>query len=252
MSQKCENRTGALSLSGLALFIGMSLVLNGCAKQLTPFGKARQADTIEAYEEFIRTNPHDPRVRFVRDRIEVLRSLEAYRSGTVPVAAPSRGPSEERGPDRAVPTDVRQGPWNLTGVPPRGSTFVLDLYHGDIAPVPHKLRIDQKGEQVTYTLQHGSGPNGYYLSAGVPFTLFRPLWAALVSRDVGSYESSYGSMGSAADYRGSLVIEVDTGTERLSRMIRLEGLNFRDASLGRLLQSMADMHPADHSMGFLR
>ena len=67
MSQKCENQTGALSRSALALFIGMSLILNGCAKQLTPYGRARQADTIEAYEEFIRTSPHDPRVRFVRE-----------------------------------------------------------------------------------------------------------------------------------------------------------------------------------------
>ena len=112
--------------------------------------------------------------------------------------------------------------------------------------------MDQQGEQVTYTLQHGSGPNGYYLNAGVPFALFRRLWAAVVARDVGSYKLSYGRMVSTEDYRGNLVIEVDTGTERLSRMIRLEGLNIEDGNLRSLLRSMAEMHPGDHSMYFLR
>ena len=252
MSQKCESQTGALSLSGLALFIGMSLVLNGCAKQLTPYGRARQADTIEAYEEFVRTSPHDPRARFVRDRIEVLRLLEAHKSGDATMAAPNRVASGQRLTNRTKPSSMRQGPWNLTAGPPRSSTFILDLYHGGAAPVPHKLRIDQQGEQVTYSLQHGSGPNGYYLNAGVPFALFGRLWTTVVTSDVGSYKSSYGRMASTADYRGNLVIEVDTGSERLSRMIRLEGLNFEEENLRSLLRSMAEMHPGDHSMHFLR
>ncbi|MHC4166748.1 MAG: hypothetical protein ACYSWQ_07315 [Planctomycetota bacterium] len=252
MFQKCENRTGVLSLSGLALFIGIFLVLNGCAKQLTPYGRARQADTIEAYEEFVRTNPHDPRVRFARDRIEVLRSLEAYRSGTVPMAASSQGAPEQRLTNRGEPASVRHGPWNLTGVPPRSSTFILDLEDGCVVPTPHQLRIDQEGERVTYTLQYSSGPDGYYLTAGLPFASFRRLWATVVASDVGLFESSYGRMVSTADYRGNLVIEVYTGAERLSRTIRLEGLNVEDGNLRNLLKSMAEMHPKDHSMNFLR
>ena len=251
MSQKRRNETGALWCSGAAFLIGMCLVLSGCARQLTPYGKARKADTIAAYQEFVRTNPHDPRARFARDRIEVLRLLEAHRSGNTTMAAPNRAVAQQRVTDRAEPKSVRQGPWNLTAYPPRSSTFTLDLYHGDIDPVPHKLRIDQEGELVRYTLQHGAGP-GYYLTASVPFASFGRLWAAVVSSDIGSYGPSYGRAVSMGDYRGSLVIEVDTGTERLSRVIRLEGLNFEDRNLRSLLSSMAQMHPADHGMHFLR
>lgn len=252
MSQKRKNQTGALRRSGAAFLVGMCLVLSGCARQLTPYGKARKADTIAAYEEFVRTNPHDPRARFARDRIEVLRLLEAHRSGDMTMAAPNRAVAQQRVTDRAEPTSVRQGPWNLTSALPRRSAFTLDLYHGDIDPVPHQLRIDQQGEQVTYTLQHGSGPGGYYLTAGVPFAAFKRLWAVVAAGEVGSFRPSYGRMGSTADCRGSLVIEVDTGTERLSRMIRLEGLNFEDGNLRNLLKSMAQMHPEDHVVDFFR
>jgi hypothetical protein len=119
-------------------------------------------------------------------------------------------------------------------------------------PVPHKLIIDQQGQRVTYTLQHGSGPDGYYLAAGVTFASFRRLWESVVARDVDSYKPSYGSMSSTEDYRGNLIIEVDTGTERLSRVIRLEGLNYEDESLSELVKSMAQMHPQNHRMHFLR
>jgi len=251
MSQERKNQTGALWLGGAAFLVGICLVLTGCARQLTPYGKARKADTVEAYEEFVRTNPHDPRVRFARDRIEVLRLLEAHRSGNTTMAAQSRAASEQRVTDRAEPAAVRQGPWNLTAVPPRSSTFTLDLYHGDIDPVPHNLRIVQEGESVRYTLQHGVGP-AYYLTAHIPFASFRRLWTAVVARDVSSYGSSYGRMGSTADYRGNLVIEVNTGVERLSRTIHLGGLNFEDRNLRNLLSSMAQMHPEDHAMHFLR
>ena len=55
------------------LVIGICLAVGGCAKELTPYGRARQADTIAAYEEFIRNNPRDPRVRYARQRVESLR-----------------------------------------------------------------------------------------------------------------------------------------------------------------------------------
>lgn len=247
-----ENQTGILSSGSLLLLIGMCLVLSGCARQLTPFGKARQADTIEAYEEFIRTSPNDPRVRYARHRIETLRTLEAYRSGDSSMAAPDRGAFQERATTPKVPANVRHGPWNLTAALPRSSTFILDLYHGRSTPIPHKLTIDQQGQRVTYTLQHGSGPEGYYLTTGVPFDSFRHLWAAVIASDIGLYKPSYGRMSSAADYRGNLIIEVKTGTERLSRIIRLEGLSYGDENLKNLLRSMAQMHPGDHSMYFFR
>ncbi|UCE50537.1 MAG: hypothetical protein JSW47_10310 [Phycisphaerales bacterium] len=252
MSRKYEKRAGASSHGSLAILIGVCLVLSGCARELTPFGRARKTDTIEAYEEFIRTSPNDPRVRFARDRIEVLRLLEAHRSGNATLAAPNRAASEDRTAVGLEPKEVRLGPWNLTAVPPRSSSFTLDLLHGSVAPVPHKLRIEQKGELVTYTLQYGSGPGRYYLTAGVPFASFRRLWAAVVTSDVGSYGPSYGRPASMADYRGNLTIEVDTGTERLSRTIRLEGSSIENESLRSILKSMADMHPEDHSMNFFR
>ncbi len=251
------NRADILSGQSLLLLLLMYLLLSGCARQLTPFSKARKADTIEAYEEFIRTNPQDPRVRYARHRIEVLRLLEAHRSGDASMAAPKEN-AYRTSAAPAPPTNLRQGPWNLNGAYPRSSTFTLDLYHGSspqgvhrTTPVPHKLIIDQQGQTVTYTLQHGSLPNGYYLTAGVPFTSFRRLWESVVARDIGSYRPSYGSMSSTGDYRGNLIIEVDTGTERLARVIRLEGLNFKDENLRNLLKSMAAMHPQDHSMSFL-
>jgi len=252
MYKKCVNRRCARLCGSLALFVCISLVLNGCAKQLTPFGKARMADTIEAYEEFMRTSPHDPRVRYARSRIEALRLLEAHRSGTVPVDAPNRGASQERFAVPVEPTNMRQGPWNLSAALPRSSKFTLDLYHGRSAPVPHKLIVDQQGQRVIYTLQHGSGPDAYYLTAGVPFESFRRLWAAVFASDIGLYKSSYGRVASTGDYRGDLIIEVDTGTERLSRVIRLEGLTFDDENLRGLLKSMAQMHPQDHGMHFFQ
>lgn len=251
MSYTCECQAGALSRGSMFL-VCICFILSGCARQLTPFGRARKADTIEAYEEFVRNYPQDPRARFARDRIEVLRLLEAHRSGNVPMAAPNMETSEQRVADRAAPTSVRQGPWNLAASPPRSSSFILDLYHGGEAPVPHKLRIDQQGEQVTYTLQHGSGLGGYYLTAGIPFVAFRRLWGVVAASEPGAFRPSYGRMVSPEDYRGNLIIEVDTGTERLSRMTRLEGMNFADENLTSLLRAMAEMHPGDHRMPFLR
>jgi len=75
-----------LRSDAVVLVIGICLALGGCAKELTPYGRARQADTIAAYEEFIRTSPRDPRVRYARQRVEVLRLFEAQRSGPVSVA----------------------------------------------------------------------------------------------------------------------------------------------------------------------
>ncbi|KPK38482.1 MAG: hypothetical protein AMJ65_12875, partial [Phycisphaerae bacterium SG8_4] len=94
--------------------IGICLVLAGCAKELTPYGRARQADTIEAYEEFIRTNPRDPRVRYARQRVESLRLLEAQRSGSMNVPGAEKMGSQETVTTRARPGDTLQGPWNLT------------------------------------------------------------------------------------------------------------------------------------------
>lgn len=247
----CENKAEVVSICAWGLLIGTCLALSGCARELTPFGRARQADTIEAYEEFIRTNPHDPRVKFVKDRIEVLRLLDAHRSGPVTMAGPTpfgTAPAA-RGTDRVVPTETQPRRWNLTYTPPRRSTFILDLYYGDTTPVPHKLTINQEGGRVTYALEYG---NEYSLSAIVPFASFSLLWDAVVSADVGAMKSSYGRMASPADYRGNLIIDIDTGTERLSREIRLEGLNFQDERLRNLLKSLAQMHPEDRSMYFFR
>lgn len=250
-SQERKKQAGAASLSIWVLLIGVCLALSGCARELTPFGRARKADTIAAYEEFIRTNPYDPRAKFARDRIEVLRLLEAHRSGPVTMAGPTpQGTAPgARGTDRGVSAEAQPGRWNLTSAPPRRSTFILDLYHGDMAPIPHKLTINQEGGQVTYTLEYG---NEYSLSAIVPFPSFGRLWSAVVSADVGSMKTSYGRMASPADYRGNLIIDIDTGTERLSREIRLEGFDFQDEHLRNLLRSMSQMHPQDHSMYFFR
>jgi hypothetical protein len=243
---------GAVLRGVWVLVIGLCLALSGCTKQYNAYGQARQIDTIEGYEEYIRANPQDPRVKFARERIKTLRLLEAHRSGSVdPITSGNTTPGRMAG-EEVEPRNVPQGPWRVTAQVPRSSTFIIDLYHGDMATVPHQLRIDQQGEQVTYTLQYGSGPGAYYLTAGVPFASFRRLWATVVASDVGSFRPSYGRMVSAADYRGNLVVEVDTGAERMSRTIRLEGLNFQDRNLRSLLQSMAEMHPGDRSMNFAR
>jgi hypothetical protein len=233
------------------VFVCACFIFAGCAKELTPYGRARQADTIEAYEEFIRTCPNDPRVRFARHRIAVLRSFEAYETGDVSlVNFESRIPNRSTTPTRTM--NMQQGPWNLTAALPRSSRFTLDLYHGDTTPILHKLIIEQEGQRVTYTLQHGSGPGGYYMTVGVPFDSFRHLWQAVIASDIGMYQSSYGRMSSTSDYRGNFVIEVDTGTQRLSRMIRLEGVIYQDQNLRNLIRSMTEMHPQDHSMRFFR
>ncbi len=236
--------------SGAAvLVIGICFVLSGCARELTPFGRARQADTVEAYEEFMRNNPQDPRVRYARQRIEVLRVRETRESEYMGEVGAGQIAPTQRPAERAAPRDVRQGPWNLTREFPRSSTFTLNLQHGGASQIPHWLRISQEGERVTYTLEYG---NETRLEAIVPFSQFARLWETVVSSDIGSMRSSHGRMASAVDYRGYLVIEIDTGNERLAREIWLEGLNFQDETLKRLLNAMTQMHPKDHKMSFFR
>ena len=109
--------------SGAAvLVIGICFVLGGCARELTPYGRARQADTVEAYEEFMRNNPQDPRVRYARQRVEVLRLLEARKRESEGEIAPMQRPAE-----RAAPRDVPQGPWNLARELPRSSTLTRNM-----------------------------------------------------------------------------------------------------------------------------
>jgi hypothetical protein len=179
----------------------------------------------------------------------VLRLLDARKresAGEVGVGeiAPMQRPA-----DSAAPRDVRQGPWNLSRELPRSSTFTLNLQHGGAAQIPHWLRISQEGEEVTYTLEYG---NESRLEAIVPLSQFARLWETVVYSDVGSMRSSYGRMASAGDYRGYLVIEIDTGSGRFLREIWLEGLNFQDETLKRLLNAMTEMHPKDHKMSFFR
>ena len=234
------------------LVIGICLALGGCAKELTAYGRAREADTIASYEEFIRTNPRDPRVRYARQRVEVLRLIESRRSGPASVAGPERMAPQDRPAVRAQPRDVRQGPWNLTTELPRRSVFTLDLHHGSIAPIPHKLIINQEGERVIYSLQHGNESNKSLLTEHIPLAQFTRLWETVVFSDVGSMKSSYGKMVTAEDYRGYLMIGIDTGTGQFSKEIYLEGLDFEDTSLAKLLNSMTEMHPRDHRMPFFR
>jgi len=236
----------------VVLVIGICLALGGCAKELTPYGRARQADTIAAYEEFIRTSPRDPRVRYARQRVEVLRLFEAQRSGPVSVAGADKMAPQERPAVRAQPRNVRPGPWNLTTELPRRSTFTLDLHHGSIAPIPHKLIINQEGERVTYSLEHGNESNKSLLTRHIPLARFTRLWETVGGSDGGSMKSSYGKMVTAEDYRGYLMIGIDTGTGQFSRRIYLEGLNFEDTGLTKLLNSMTEMHPKDHRMPFFR
>ncbi len=231
------------------LVIGMCLVLGGCARELTAYGRARQADTIEAYEEFIRTNPGDPRVRYARRRVEVLRLLEVQRSGSVGIDGGEKMAPQERDAARAQPGYVQPVPWNLTAELPRSSTFTLDLHYGCLVPVPHVLGISQTGERITYTLEHGYESR---LIVYVPLPQFVRFWETVVSSDVGSMKSSHGRMGSTGAYRGQLLIEIDTGTRRFSRKILLEGVNFEDKTLTRLLNSMAELHPKDHRMPLFR
>ena len=234
------------------LIVGICLALGGCAKELTPYGRARQADTIAAYEEFIRNNPRDPRVRYARQRVEVLRLIETRRSGPVSAAGAERIAPQEMPVVRAQPRDVRQGPWNLSTELPRRSVFTLDLRHGSAAAIPHKLTINQEGERVTYSLEHGNESNRSLLTEHIPLAQFTRLWQAVVFSDVGSMRSSYGKMMSAEDYRGYLMIVIDAGAGQFSKRIYLEGLNFEDTSLTKLLNSMTEMHPKDHRMPFFR
>jgi len=234
------------------LVIGICLALGGCAKELTAYGRAREADTIASYEEFIRTNPRDPRVRYARQRIEVLRLIESRRSDPASAAGAERMAPQERAAVRAQPRDVRQGPWNLTTEIPRRSVFTLDLHHGSTAPIPHNLRISQEGERVTYSLEHGNESNKSLLTEHIPLARFTRLWETVVFSDVGSMKSSYGKMVSAEDYRGYLMIGIDTGTGQFAKRIYLEGLNFEDTDLTKLLNSMTQMHPKDHRMPFFR
>lgn len=236
---------------GIAV-VGICLVLAGCAKELTPYGRARQADTIEAYEEFIRTNPRDPRVRYARQRVESLRLLEAQKSGIVNVAGPERMAPQQTLTARTRATDTQQGPWNLTTDLPRRSAFTLDMRYGSRVPIPHKLTINQEGETVTYSLGHGNEPSRSLLTEHIPLAQFMRFWQTVVFSDVGSMSSSYGKMASAEDYRGYLMIWIDTGTAQFSKRIYLEGLNFEDADLRNLVSSMSQMHPKDHRMPFFR
>jgi len=234
------------------LVIGICLAMGGCAKELTPYGRARQADTIAAYEEFIRNNPRDPRVRYARQRVESLRLLEAQRSGRMSVAGPEKMASQQTPTARARPEDARQGPWSLTTELPRRSMFTLDLRHGSTVPIPHKLTISQQGERVTYSLEYGNESNKSLLQEHIPLAQFTRLWQTLVFSDVGSMRSSYGKMRSAEDYRGYLMIGIDTGAGQFSKRIYLEGLNFEDTGLTKLLNSMTEMHPKHHRMTFYR
>lgn len=236
---------------GIAV-IGICLLLAGCAKELTPYGRARQADTIEAYEEFIRTNPRDPRVRYARQRVESLRLLEAQRSGRIGVAGTEPMASQQTPTARVRPRDTRPGPWNLTNELPRRSVFTLEMHYGSRVPIPHKLTINQEGEIVTYSLEHGNESNRSLLTEHVPLAQFVRLWQTVVVSDVGSMYSSYGKMASPEDYRGYLIIWIDAGTGQFSKRIYLEGLNFEDANLRKLLNSMTQMHPKDHRMPFFR
>jgi hypothetical protein len=236
---------------GIAV-IGICLLLAGCAKELTPYGRARQADTIEAYEEFIRTNPRDPRVRYARQRVESLRLLEAQRSGQIGLAGTEPMASQQTPTARARPRDTRQGPWNLTTELPRRSVFALEMHYGSRAPIPHKLTINQEGEIVTYSLEHGNESNRSLLTEHIPLAQFVRLWQTVVVSDVGSMYSSYGKMASPEDYRGYLIIWIDAGTGQFSKRIYLEGLNFEDVNLRKLLNSMTQMHPKDHRMPFFR
>jgi len=231
------------------LAIGMCLALAGCAKELTPYGRARKADTIASYEQFIRNNPRDPRVRYARQRVETLRLLEPQRSDSVGAAGAENMAPRGRDTARAQARDMQPGPWNLTTEIPQRSAFTLDLQHGDITRIPHKLNISQEGARVTYSLDYGYESR---LTAIVPLPQFARFWETVVFSDVGSMQSSYGRMASAGDYRGYLVIEIDTGTGRLSREIVLQGLNFEDTDFTKLLNSMTQMHPKDHRMPFFR
>ena len=236
---------------GIAV-VGICLFLAGCAKELTPYGRARQADTIEAYEEFIRTNPRDPRVRYARQRVESLRLLEAQKSGIVNVPGPERMAPQQTTTARARSRDMQQGTWNLTTDLPRRSAFTLDMHYGSRVPIPHRLTINQEGETVTYSLEHGNESSRSLLTEHIPLAQFMRLWQTVVFSDVGSMNSSYGKMASAGDYRGYLMIWIDTGAAQFSKRIYLEGLNFEDADLRNLVSSMSQMHPKDHRMPFFR
>ena len=234
------------------LIVGICFVLGGCAKELTPYGRARQADTIEAYEEFIRTNPRDPRVRYARQRVESLRLLEAQKSGLVNVPGPERMAPQQTTTARARSRDMQQGTWNLTTDLPRRSAFTLDMHYGSRTPIPHRLTINQEGETVTYSLEHGNESSRSLLTEHVPLAQFMRFWQTVVFSDVGSMSSSYGKMASAGDYRGYLMIWIDTGAAQFSKRIYLEGLNFEDADLRNIVSSMSQMHPKDHRMPFFR
>lgn len=233
----------------VVLVIGMSLALAGCAKELTPYGRARETDTIASYEEFIRTNPRDPRVRYARQRVEALRLLEAQRNRFEDVAGAVKMAPQERNAVRPQPRNVQPGPWNLPADIPRRSVFTLDLQHGGITPIPHKLTISQEGARVTYSLEYG---NESRLTALVPLPQFARFWETVVFSDVGSMQSSYGRMASTGDYRGYLVIEIDTVIGQFSREIMLQGIIFTDQNLMQLLNSMTQMHPRDHRMPLFR
>ena len=60
--------------------------LGGCGNSLKSYSsykdydKATEKDTIEAYEEFIEKYPDHPYVRLANNRIEAIRTLDAYRN----------------------------------------------------------------------------------------------------------------------------------------------------------------------------
>ena len=70
----------------LFLFISLIFTLGGCGdsiksyKPYKAYQKATEENTIEAYEEFIKNYPDHPYVRLANNRIEAIRTLNAYRN----------------------------------------------------------------------------------------------------------------------------------------------------------------------------
>ncbi len=70
----------------LFLIIALIFIPGGCGdsinsyKPYKAYQKATEDNTIEAYEEFIKNYPDHPYVRLANNRIEAIRTLDAYRN----------------------------------------------------------------------------------------------------------------------------------------------------------------------------
>jgi hypothetical protein len=95
------------------------------------------------------------------------------------------------------------------------------------------LRVSQKGRAITYTLNDKK--------QDIKYEKFERFWQICKSINPDSLGSSYGSMKTTADFRGTLTIEVKTERESIEKKIEFIRGSIENEGFRRLINSMMEM-----------